>query len=237
MTPPAILRNASAPTRPLSSSFYPAPVEFQQALRELCDEHGIVYVADEIQTGFGRTGRFFCSEYAGIEPDLLTAAKGLAGGFPIATVTGKAEIMDAPLPGGLGGTYAGSPIACAAAIAVLEVIEEEGLVARANELGERFVARICALKEEHPQVIGEIRQIGAMIAMELVKHGDPDQPDADLTKAMVQAAARRGLILLSCGVRGNVIRFLPALTIPIELIDEGMDLLAKCLGECVAISS
>ena len=217
--------------------FYPAPVEFQQALRELCDEHGIVYVADEIQTGFGRTGRFFCSEYAGIEPDLLTAAKGLAGGFPIATVTGKAEIMDAPLPGGLGGTYAGSPIACAAAIAVLEVIEEEGLVARANELGERFVARIRALKEEHPQVIGEIRQIGAMIAMELVKHGDPDQPDADLTKAMVQAAARRGLILLSCGVRGNVIRFLPALTIPIELIDEGMDLLAKCLGECVAISS
>ncbi len=213
--------------------FYPAPVEFQQRLRELCDEHGIVYVADEIQTGFGRTGKFFCSEYAGIEPDLMTAAKGIAGGFPIATVTGKAEIMDAPLPGGLGGTYGGSPLGCAAALAVLEVMEEEGLVARANEIGERIVSRIRALQEQYPQVIGEIRSAGAMIAMELVKGGDANRPDPDLTKAMVQAAARRGLILLSCGVRGNVIRFLPALTIPTELVDEGMDLVAKSLAELV----
>ncbi len=213
--------------------FYPAPVEFQQRLRELCDEHGIVYVADEIQTGFGRTGKFFCSEYAGIEPDLMTAAKGIAGGFPIATVTGKAEIMDAPLPGGLGGTYGGSPLGCAAALAVLEVMEEEGLVARANEIGERIVTRIRALQQQYPQVIGEIRSAGAMIAMELVKGGDANRPDPDLTKAMVQAAARRGLILLSCGVRGNVIRFLPALTIPTELVDEGMDLVAKSLAELV----
>jgi len=211
--------------------FYPAPVEFQQALRQLCDEHGIVYVADEIQTGFGRTGKFFCTEYAGIEPDLMTAAKGIAGGFPIATVTGKAEIMDAPLPGGLGGTYGGSPIGCAAALAVLEVMEEEGLVARANEIGERFVSRIRPLQEQYPQIIGEIRSVGAMIAMELVKSGDANQPDPDLTRAMVQAAARQGLILLSCGMRGNVIRFLPALTIPDELIDEGMDLVAKSLSE------
>ena len=211
--------------------FYPAPVEFQQALRALCDEHGIVYVADEIQTGFGRTGKFFCSEYAGVEPDLMTAAKGIAGGFPLATVTGKAEIMDAPLPGGLGGTYGGSPIGCAAALAVLEVIEEEGLVARANEIGERFVSRIRALQDQYPKTIGDIRNAGAMIAMELVKDGDPNQPNADLTKAIVQTAARNGLILLSCGMRGNVIRFLPALTISNELIDEGMDLVAKSLAE------
>jgi 4-aminobutyrate aminotransferase/(S)-3-amino-2-methylpropionate transaminase len=214
--------------------FYPAPIEFQQALRRLCDEHGIVYVADEIQTGFGRTGKFFCSEYAGVEPDLMTAAKGLAGGFPLATVTGKAEIMDAPLPGGLGGTYAGSPIACVAALAVLEVIEEEGLVSRANVVGERFVSRVRALQTQYPRVIGEVRQVGAMIAMELVDNGDADQPAADLTKALVQDAAQRGLILLSCGMRGNVIRFLPALTISDELIEEGMDIVAKCLGERVS---
>jgi 4-aminobutyrate aminotransferase/(S)-3-amino-2-methylpropionate transaminase len=213
--------------------FYPAPVEFQQALRRLCDEHGIVYVADEIQTGFGRTGRFFCSEYAGIEPDLLTAAKGIAGGFPIATVTGKAEIMDAPLPGGLGGTYGGSPIGCAAALAVLDVMEEEGLVARANEIGDHFVSRVRALQQQYPLVIGDVRSAGAMIAMELVRDGDASQPDPELTKAMVQTAARKGLILLSCGMRGNVIRFLPALTIGDELIDEGMDLVAETIAELV----
>jgi 4-aminobutyrate aminotransferase/(S)-3-amino-2-methylpropionate transaminase len=139
--------------------------------------------------------------------------------------------MDAPLPGGLGGTYGGSPIGCAAALAVLEVMEEEGLVARANEIGERFVSRIRALQEQYPQSIGDIRSVGAMIAMELVKSGDANQPDPELTRAMVQAAARHGLILLSCGMRGNVIRFLPALTIPDELIDEGMDLVAKSLSE------
>jgi 4-aminobutyrate aminotransferase/(S)-3-amino-2-methylpropionate transaminase len=213
--------------------FYPAPVEFQQALRALCDQHGIVYVADEIQTGFGRTGRFFCSEYADVEPDLMTAAKGIAGGFPLATVTGKAAIMDAPLPGGLGGTYGGSPIGCAAALAVIEVMEEEGLVARASEIGERFVSRLRALQDQHPKAIGEIRNAGAMIAMELVEDGDANRPDPDLTKALVQAAARNGLILLSCGMRGNVIRFLPALTIPNELIDEGMDLVAKSLAELI----
>jgi 4-aminobutyrate aminotransferase/(S)-3-amino-2-methylpropionate transaminase len=217
--------------------FYPAPIEFQQALRRLCDEHGIVYVADEIQTGFGRTGKFFCSEYAGVEPDLMTAAKGLAGGFPLATVTGKAAIMDAPLPGGLGGTYAGSPIACAAALAVMDVIEEEGLVSRANEVGGRFVSRVRTLQTQYPRVIGEVRHVGAMIAMELVQDGDADQPDAGLTKELVQDAARRGLILLSCGVRGNVIRFLPALTISEELIEEGMDIVAKCLSDRISSSS
>jgi len=212
--------------------FYPAPTEFLQALRKLCDEHGIVLIADEIQTGFARTGKFFCCEYADIEPDLLTVAKGVAGGFPLAAVVGKAEIMDAPLPGGLGGTYAGSPIACTAALAVIDVIAEENLLERATQIGALFADRLTGLQKQYPDVIGDIRaERGAMIAMELVKNGDPEQPDADLTKALVTLAYQRGLVLLSCGMRGNVIRFLPALTISDELISEGLDILESCLKE------
>ena len=214
--------------------FYIAPTEFMQALRKLCDDHGIVLICDEIQTGFGRTGKFFCAEYSQVEADLMTCAKGIAGGFPLAAVVGKAEIMDAPLPGGLGGTYGGSPIGCAAALAVLEVIEEEGLVARANHIGELFMARLNQLKQQFPTQVGEVRNKGAMIAMELVHNGDAEQPNPDLTKAMVAAAAKNGLILLSCGIRGNVIRFLPALTIPEPLISEGMDIVAQCLAELSA---
>jgi 4-aminobutyrate aminotransferase/(S)-3-amino-2-methylpropionate transaminase len=212
--------------------FYPAPNEFMQTLRQLCDEHGIVLVADEIQTGFARTGKFFCCEYSGVEPDLMTVAKGVAGGFPLAAVVGKADIMDAPLPGGLGGTYAGSPIGCAAALAVIDVIAEENLVARANEISALFNKRLLELQTRYPQVIGHIRaERGAMIAMELVHGGDAEQPDPDLTKAVVTMAYQKGLVLLSCGSRGNVIRFLPALTIPEALINEGLDILADCLGE------
>lgn len=210
--------------------FYIAPAEFLRALRTLCDKHGIVLICDEIQTGFARTGRFFCSEYADVEPDLMTAAKGMAGGYPLAAVVGKAEIMDAPPPGGLGGTYAGSPVGCAAALAVIDVIEEQGLVERANQIGARFREQLSALQQRFPKVVGEVRNLGAMIAMELVKDGDAQQPDAELAKKMVGAAAKRGLILLSCGVRGNVIRFLPPLTISDELIDEGMAIVADCLG-------
>ena len=212
--------------------FYPAPDEFMQALRDLCDEHGIVLIADEVQTGFARTGKFFCSEYAGIEPDLLTVAKGIAGGFPLAAVVGKADIMDAPLPGGLGGTYAGSPIACTAALAVMDVIAEENLVERATQIGDLFGSRLTALQALYPDVIGDIRaDRGAMIAMELVKNGDAEKPDPDLTKAMVILAYQRGLVLLSCGIRGNVIRFLPALTISDELINEGLDIIENCCKE------
>ena len=215
--------------------FYPAPDEFMQALRALCDEHGIVMIADEIQTGFGRTGRFFASEYAGIEPDIVTIAKGVAGGYPIAAVTGKAEIMDAPLPGGLGGTYGGSPVGCSAALAVLDVIREDGLVERARDVGARFGAHLKALQEKHPDTIGEVRcERGAMLAIELVREGDAAQPDAELTGAIVKAAYDKGLVLLSCGVNGNVIRFLPALTIPMELIDEGLGILASCFEEALA---
>mgnify|MGYP001815997346 CR=1 FL=1 len=212
--------------------FYPAPDEFMQALRAVCDEHGIVMIADEIQTGFGRTGRFFASEYADIEPDLVTVAKGMAGGYPLAAVTGKAEIMDAPLPGGLGGTYGGSPVGCAAALAVIDEIRERGLVDRALEIGARFRSRLEALQAKHPQTIGHLRcERGAMIAMELVENGDVEQPAADLTKSLVGSAYEHGLVLLSCGVNGNVIRFLPALTISDELIEEGLDILETCLEQ------
>ncbi|MDX1500546.1 MAG: 4-aminobutyrate--2-oxoglutarate transaminase [Woeseiaceae bacterium] len=215
--------------------FYVAPDEFLQALRHICDEHGIVLVVDEIQSGFGRTGRFFASEYADVEPDLMTTAKGIAGGFPLAAVVGKAEIMDAPLPGGLGGTYAGSPVGCTAALAVLDVIEREGLVARAVEIGKRAGARLDALRDKRPAVIGEVRaERGAMLAIELVKGGDAMQPDPDLTRRLVAKAYDEGLVLLSCGVNGNVIRLLPALTIPDEHLDEGLDILERCLTELTA---
>ncbi|MGF2686829.1 4-aminobutyrate--2-oxoglutarate transaminase [Marinobacter sp. DUT-3] len=207
--------------------FYPAPPAFMQALRKLCDQHGILLIADEIQTGFARTGKMFASEYAGIEPDLMTMAKGIAGGFPIAAVVGKAEVMDSPLPGGLGGTYGGSPLGCAAALAVLDVIKEEQLCERAVHVGDRIVERLHGLQTKYPQTIGNIRNLGAMIAMELVSDGDVNQPNAELTKALVGEAARQGLVLLSCGIRGNVIRFLPALTITDALISESMDLLEQ----------
>jgi 4-aminobutyrate aminotransferase/(S)-3-amino-2-methylpropionate transaminase len=214
--------------------FYPAPVEFMQQLRALCDEHGIMLVVDEIQTGFARTGKMFCSEYADVEADLMTVAKGMANGFPIAAVVGKAEIMDAPLPGGLGGTYAGSPLGCVAGLAMIDVIEEENLVDAALHVGELFNTRLEALQAKFPDNIGHLRTShGAMMAMELVKNGDAEQADAELTKALIGRAYESGLALLSCGSRGNVIRFLPALNISDALVNEGMDILEQCLQELV----
>ncbi|MDX1342622.1 MAG: 4-aminobutyrate--2-oxoglutarate transaminase [Reinekea sp.] len=214
--------------------FYAAPTEFLQYLRELCDKEGIVLIMDEIQSGFGRTGYFFNSERAGIEADLMTMAKGIAGGYPLSAVVGKADIMDAPLPGGLGGTYGGSPVGCAAALAVLEVMEEENLVARANDIGAVFEQRIQAVAERYPGVVGEARINGAMIAMELVVDGNPHQPNTELTQKIIANAQQAGLILLPCGYYGNVIRFLPALTITDALIHEGFDkldgILANILG-------
>ena len=203
--------------------FYAAPTEFLQALRGLCDEHGIVLIADEIQTGFGRTGKMFSFDHAGVEPDLITMAKGIAGGFPIAAVVGKSEIMDAPLPGGLGGTYGGSPVGCVAALAVLDVIKEEKLVERAAQIGATFNEHLTALQCRYPQLIGEVRNQGAMIAIELVVDGDCEQPNNALTQAIIAKAAEYGLILLACGFYGNVIRFLPALTISDAVISEGLD--------------
>jgi len=206
-----------------------APPEFLRKLRDFCDRHGILLILDEIQTGFARTGKLFAHEYAGIEADLMTSAKGIAGGLPLSAVTGKAAIMDAAAPGGLGGTYAGSPVSLAAGLAVLEVIEEEKLADRALAIGAQLKQRLAMLAEKSKGAIGDIRGLGAMVAMELVKGGDPDQPDADLAKAIVAEAAKRGLILLSCGTRGNVIRFLPPLTASEALIAEGLDILEACL--------
>ncbi|MGD8346722.1 MAG: 4-aminobutyrate--2-oxoglutarate transaminase [Lysobacterales bacterium] len=215
--------------------FYPAPDEFLLALRGLCDEHGIVFVVDEIQTGFARTGRMFCSEHAGVEPDLMPVAKGVAGGYPLAAVVGRAEIMDAPLPGGLGGTYAGSPVACAAALAVIDVIHDEGLVERATRIGHLFGERLNALQQRFPEFIGDVRaERGAMLAMELVRDGDPGQPDPQRTATVVTEAYRRGVVLLSCGSRGNVIRFLPALTIPEDVAAEGLDIIEQCVETAAA---
>ncbi|ABV38532.1 (S)-3-amino-2-methylpropionate transaminase [Shewanella sediminis HAW-EB3] len=203
--------------------FYAAPSEFLQALRRLCDQHGIVLIADEIQTGFGRTGKMFSFEHANVEADLMTMAKGIAGGFPIAAVVGKSEIMDAPLPGGLGGTYGGSPVGCVSALAVLEVMEEENLVQRASLIGSIFNEHLTSLQNRYPDLIGEVRHQGAMIALELVIDGDADKPNTELTQAIIGKAAEHGLILLACGFYGNVIRFLPALTISDEIIYEGLD--------------
>lgn len=202
--------------------FYAAPAEFLQALRKLCDDHGIMLIADEIQTGFGRTGKMFSFEHAGVEADLMTMAKGIAGGFPIAAVVGKSDVMDAPLPGGLGGTYGGSPVACAAALAVLDIIAKENLVERANKIGEVFNQRLTALQQAHPKLILEVRNQGAMIAIELVDNGDSEQPNTALTQAIIAGAADAGLILLACGFYGNVIRFLPALTIDDNTLEEGL---------------
>jgi 4-aminobutyrate aminotransferase/(S)-3-amino-2-methylpropionate transaminase len=211
--------------------FYEAPKEFLEALRVICDEHGIVLIADEIQTGYARTGKMFCMEHSGVEPDLITMAKGIAGGYPLAAVVGKAHMMDAPSPGGLGGTYAGSPVSIAAALAVLDVIEEQDLINRAVEIGDAFIGRLNSFKETYPHTIGNVRNTGAMIAMELVEEGDANKPNPLLAKALVIAASKKGLILLSCGSRGNVIRFLPPLTISDELINEGLDIVNSCLQE------
>ena len=210
--------------------FYAAPPEFLRALRTLCDQHGIVLVIDEIQTGFARTGKLFAIEHAGIEPDLMTMAKSLAGGFPLAAVVGKAAIMDSPGPGGLGGTYAGSPIACAAALAVLEVIEEEQLCQRAVAIGDTMTGRLRELARELA-CIGDVRGLGAMVAIELVKNRDPHSPDPDLTKALTKRAAEKGLVLLSCGLYGNVIRFLVPLTASDAIVREGLDIVAESLRE------
>jgi len=213
--------------------FYPVPEGFLARLRALCDTHGILLIADEIQTGYARTGRMFAIEYAGVEPDIMTVAKGIAGGFPIAAVVGRQVVMDGPEPGGLGGTYAGSPLGCAAGLAVLDVIEEEGLCERALEVGKRLVTGLRRLQQKHPDRIGDIRALGAMVAMELVVGGDAAKPDAALAKALCARALEAGLILLSCGVRGNVIRLLAPLTIDYAHLDEGLDILERSFDACL----
>jgi 4-aminobutyrate aminotransferase len=211
--------------------FYAAPRELMQALRTLCDENGILLIADEVQTGFARTGKLFAIEHSGVLPDLMTMAKSLAGGMPLAAVCGRAEIMDAPLPGGLGGTYAGNPLAVAAAHAVLDVIKEESLVNRASVLGNQLKTHLEGLRARMPQ-IAEVRGLGSMVAVEFMKPGSR-QPDPEFTKAVQGEAMKRGLLLLTCGSYGNVIRFLYPLTISDALMVEALAILTAAMETAV----
>jgi 4-aminobutyrate aminotransferase len=206
--------------------FYVMPVPFMQALRKLCDQHGILLIADEIQTGFARTGRLFAMEHFGVLPDLMTTAKSLGGGLPLSAVTGRAELMDAPAPGGLGGTYAGNALAVAAAHAVLDAIEAESLCDRAASLGERLSMALEAMRPEVP-AIADVRGLGSMAAVEFMR---PDgTPDPDFTKRVQQRAHDHGLLLLTCGIYGNVIRVLYPLTIEDEVFEEGLAILAQAM--------
>ncbi|MDZ4295635.1 MAG: 4-aminobutyrate--2-oxoglutarate transaminase [Hydrogenophaga sp.] len=208
--------------------FNVAPPELMQRLRTLCDQHGILMICDEVQTGAGRTGTWFACEQSGIAPDLITLAKSMAGGFPISAVIGRAEVMDAPAAGGLGGTYAGSPMACAAALAVLDEFEKHDLLQRSRDVGARITASLQTLAKKH-NCIADVRGLGAMVAMEMCKNGDVHQPDADLTKALAAEATKRGLIILTCGTYGNVVRILVPLTASDAVLDEGLAIIAASL--------
>ncbi|MCW5643536.1 MAG: 4-aminobutyrate--2-oxoglutarate transaminase [Rhodoferax sp.] len=206
--------------------FYVVPKDFMVALRALCDQHGIVLIADEIQTGFARTGKMFAMEHYGVMPDIMTMAKSLAGGMPLSAVCGRAEIMDAPAPGGLGGTYAANPLAVASALAVLDVIAGEQLCARAEKIGNKLTRHLEALRAKVP-AISDVRGLGCMVAVEFAK---PDgTPDVDFTKRVQKHAQDAGLLLLTCGVYGNVIRFLFPLTIEDAVLDEGLAILSQAM--------
>ncbi len=215
--------------------FVPAPVEFVRTLAEFAREHGILFIADEIQTGFGRTGRLFACEHYGLEPDLITTAKSLAGGLPLAAVTGRADAMEAAQVGGLGGTYGGNPLACAAALAVLDAMEAERIPERAGQAGDRIRARFCEWAARY-ECIGDVRGLGAMIGLELVTDRASRAPDKATTAALLAAALPRGVGLLSAGTYGNVVRVLAPLTASDALLDEGLDAIAAAL-ETVASNS
>ena len=213
--------------------FVPAPVEFMVGLREICDREGIVLVADEVQTGFGRTGRMFAMEHFGVEPDLMTVAKSIAAGLPLSGVLGRAEIMDAPVDGGVGGTFVGNPVAQAAAVAVLDVFEEEGLVERGRRVGETIRGRMLGWQERHP-AIGDVRGLGPMLAIELVEDPATKAPAPGLASRVAEEAARRGLLLLKAGVHGNCIRVLCPLTISDAELDEGLGAWEEALEAVLA---
>jgi 4-aminobutyrate aminotransferase / (S)-3-amino-2-methylpropionate transaminase / 5-aminovalerate transaminase len=202
---------------------------FLPTLLNWCRENNVVFIADEVQTGFARTGAMFACEHEGIEPDLIVTAKGIADGMPLSGVTGRAEIMDSPHVSGLGGTYGGNPVACAAALATIETIEADGLIERAQQIETLMKDRLGRLQAEDDR-IGDVRGRGAMIAMELVKAATTE-PDADLTRALCAGCHAAGVIVLSCGTFGNVLRFLPPLTISDDLLVEGLDVLALVLKD------
>lgn len=215
--------------------YHPVPAEMFQALRAICDKHGILLISDEIQAGFARTGTWFAIEHSGVAPDLITCAKSMAGGYPVAGVIGRAEVMDAMAPGGLGGTYGGNPVACAAALAAIEAIESEGLLARSTALGEFFKARFAEIgARTAPYRMWDIRGLGAMIAVEFVSDFDSATPDAALTKSVIAKALDKGLILLACGMHGNALRIMVPLTASDAVIEEAMAIFEAALAEAIA---
>lgn len=210
--------------------FYIAPKELMTKLRKLCDEHGIVLIADEIQSGFGRTGKWFAMEHFGVEPDLVTVAKSLAGGFPLAGVVGRANIMDAPDPGGIGGTYAGNPVACAAALGVFDAFETEPILEMATKQGETIMKRLKAIKAKGKGMpMGDVRGLGAMCAFEIVTEHGGSKPDAAGAKALAAKCLERGLLILTCGVYSDTIRLLTPLTAPEPVLKEGLDILESAI--------
>jgi len=211
--------------------FHAAPPELLRALRTLCDTHGIVLIVDEIQTGIGRTGKMFAIEHSGVEPDLVAVAKSLGGGFPLSGVLGRAAIMDAAEPGGLGGTYAGPPVSCAAGLAVLDVIEEEKLLDRAMAIGDRLRTRLEKMALRNDLLpMANIRGLGAMVAFDIVKTRGLSEPDGDMAKRVTARALSNGLVVLSCGTYGETIRLLVPLTASDKLLDEGLNCLEAALG-------
>ena len=208
--------------------FVVAPRDFMSGLRRICDELGIVLVVDEVQTGFGRTGKMFAIEHYGVEPDLMTLAKSIAGGLPLSAVIGKAPIMDAPGDSAIGGTYVGNPVAQATALAVLDVFEDEGLLERAQQIGETMRARMVQWQERFPN-IGDVRGLGAMLAIELVRDRDTKEPHPELATAIVEGAAERGLLLLKSGIYSNCIRVLGPLVLTDAELDEALEVLEEAL--------
>ncbi|SDL39705.1 4-aminobutyrate aminotransferase / (S)-3-amino-2-methylpropionate transaminase [Franzmannia pantelleriensis] len=212
--------------------FYPAPTSFLKAIREICDEHGILMIIDEVQSGFGRTGKMFAIEHSGVEPDIMTMAKSMADGMPISAVVGTDKVMDASGGNSLGGTYTGSPVSCAATLAVLEVFEQEGILDKSNALGDKLAKRFATWQQDF-DCIDNARNMGAMAAFDLVSDKANHTPDADLAAALCKKARENGLILLSCGMYGNTIRFLMPVTIEDEILEEGLSIIESCLKELV----
>jgi 4-aminobutyrate aminotransferase/(S)-3-amino-2-methylpropionate transaminase len=214
--------------------FRVAPSVWLQRLRALCDEHGIVFIADEVQSGMGRTGRLFAIEHADVVPDIVLTAKSLAAGMPLGAVTGRAEIMDAAHPGGLGGTYAGNPLACVAALEALDTISRPEFLARARAVGARIRARLEKIQSEHPDRIGDVRGLGPMLAMEVVTDSESRKPSMEATAAINAATLERGVITIRAGLYSNCVRFLPPLTISDAEIDESMDVVAEAVRTVAA---
>lgn len=212
------------------AGFLPAPHAWLRRLRELCDEHGILFVADEIQSGIGRTGRMWAIEHSGVIPDLMTIAKSVAGGMPLSAVTGRAEVMDAPHPGGLGGTYSGNPLACVAALASIDIVDDDAFLSHANALGDLMRRRLEKIKASHPDLIGDVRGVGPMLVMEIVHDSESKQPWMEAASEMTAETVLNGVITIRAGLYSNCVRFLPPLDTPLDLAEEAFDVVEAAVS-------